>query len=520
MSDPNVLIVGAGPTGLVLALWLTKQGVPVRIVDETTEPGTTSRALAVHARTLELYEQLDLAEPIVAKGYTVPGFRLWLGGQEAARVPFEQIVSDLTPYGFLHIFPQDEHERLLIERLEQLRVQVERSTELLSYTDEGECISARLRGPDGADSTTRAAYIAGCDGARSKVREVMGTGFPGATYPQIFYVADVTGEGPPVNGDLNGDLDESDFLAIFPLADKGRVRLIGAIKPGRAKDPDKLTFDDISDRATQNLKLKVDKVNWFSVYHVHHRVTDRFRQGRAFVLGDAAHIHTPVGGQGMNTGIGDAINLAWKLQAVLTGQASDALLDTFEAERRAFALRLVQTTDRFFNVAAAEGHLAEIIRTRVAPIVLPQMVKFEAAREYIFRTISQITLNYRGKGLDQGHSGPVHGGDRLPWVKMGESDNYKALKRIDWQIHVYGKADDYVKRWSEHRRIPLEVYAWTEEMRHAGLRENALYLIRPDTYVALALPAPSVDGVEQYLARVQINPSPDQGDTAREASAN
>jgi 2-polyprenyl-6-methoxyphenol hydroxylase-like FAD-dependent oxidoreductase len=196
----------------------------------------------------------------------------------------------------LHIFPQDEHERLLIERLEQLRVQVERSTELLSYTDEGERISTRLRGPDGADSTTRAAYIAGCDGARSKVREVMGTGFPGATYPQIFYVADVTGEGPPVNGDLNGDLDESDFLAIFPLADKGRVRLIGAIKPGRAKDPDKLTFDDISDRATQNLKLKVDKVNWFSVYHVHHRVTERFRRGRAFVLGDAAHIHTPVGG--------------------------------------------------------------------------------------------------------------------------------------------------------------------------------------------------------------------------------
>jgi hypothetical protein len=235
-------------------------------------------------------------------------------------------------------------------------------------------------------------------------------------------------------------------------------------------------------------------------------VTDRFRQGRAFVLADAAHIHTPVGGQGMNTGIGYAINLAWKLQAVLAGRAADALLDTFEAERRAFALRLVQTTDRFFNVAAAEGHLAEIIRTRIAPIVLPQMVKFEAARDYIFRTISQITLNYRGKGLDEGQAGPVHGGDRLPWVRIGESDNYKALKRIGWQIHVYGKVDGYVKRWAQDRRIPLEVYAWTEKMRHSGLRENVLYPIRPDTYVAVALPAPSVDGVERYLAKVQINP--------------
>jgi 2-polyprenyl-6-methoxyphenol hydroxylase-like FAD-dependent oxidoreductase len=506
MPDPSVLIVGAGPTGLVLALWLTKQGVPVRIIDETAEPGTTSRALAVHARTLELYEQLDLAEPIVQKGYTVPGARLWLGGREAARVPFEEIVSDLTPYGFLHIFPQDEHERLLIERLLDLGVQVERSTELLGYTEEGDHISARLRRPDGAESAVTAAYVAGCDGARSKVREIMGTGFPGGTYPQIFYVADVVGEGLAFNGDLNVDFDESDFLAIFPLADEGRVRLIGAVKPAPGKDVDKLTFADISDRATHNLKLKVDKVNWFSVYHVHHRVTDRFRKGRAFVLGDAAHIHTPVGGQGMNTGIGDAINLAWKLAAVLKARAQDALLDTYEAERRAFALRLVQTTDRFFNVAAAEGNLAEIIRTRVAPIVLPQMVRFEAARDYIFRTISQITLNYRGKGLDEGHAGPVHGGDRLPWVKMGESDNYKALKRIGWQIHVYGKAEDYVKRWAEGRRIPLQVYAWTEDMRQAGLRENALYLIRPDTYVGLAVPAPSVDGVEHYLAKVQIDP--------------
>jgi 2-polyprenyl-6-methoxyphenol hydroxylase-like FAD-dependent oxidoreductase len=282
--------------------------------------------------TLELYEQLGLAEPVVAKGYTVPGFRLWIGGREAARVPFEEIVSDLTPYGFLHIFPQDEHERVLIDRLQDLGVQVERSTELLGYSDEGDHIGARLRGADGAESTVTAAFIAGCDGAKSKVREIMGTGFPGGTYPQIFYVADVTGEGPPVNGDL----DDSDFLAVFPLADKGRVRLIGAIKPSHGTFIDNLTFEDVSDRAAQNLKLEVEKVNWFSVYHVHHRVTDRFRQGRAFVLGDAAHIHTPVGGQGMNTGIGDAINLAWKLQAVLTGRATDALLDTFEAERRAF----------------------------------------------------------------------------------------------------------------------------------------------------------------------------------------
>jgi 2-polyprenyl-6-methoxyphenol hydroxylase-like FAD-dependent oxidoreductase len=506
MADTRVLIVGAGPTGLVLALWLTKQGVPVRIVDRTAEPGTTSRALAVHARTLELYEQLDLADAIVEKGYSVPGARMWLGGRQAARVPFEEIASDLTPYAFLHIFPQDEHERLLAGRLEALGVRVERSTELIDCTDAGDHISARLRGADGVEQSVEAAFIAGCDGARSKVREAMGTGFPGGTYPQTFYVADVTGEGPAFNGDLNVELDETDFLAIFPLADKGRIRLIGAIRPNDGQDLDRLTFDDVRDRAARQLQLKVDRVNWFSVYHIHHRVTDHFRHGRAFVLGDAAHIHTPVGGQGMNTGIGDAINLAWKLAAVLAGKAPDSLLDTFEAERRAFALRLVRTTDRFFNLAAAEGHLAEIIRTRLAPLILPRVVKIEAAREFIFRTISQITLNYRGKGLDQGHAGPVYGGDRLPWVKLDEGDNYGTLERIGWQIHVYGVARDDLKRWCEEKAVLLQAHPWREPMRQAGLRENALYLIRPDTYVALADPAQSVATVEQFFARTGIRP--------------
>ena len=505
MANPGVLIIGAGPTGLVLALWLTKQGVPVRIVDKTAGPGTTSRALAVHARTLELYRQLDLADAVVAKGYTVPGMRLWLGGEQKARIPFDEIASDLTPYGFLHIFPQDEHERLLVERLEALGAEVERSTELVGYTEEGGHVSARLRAP-GGERVVEAAYIAGCDGAHSKVREIMGAGYPGGTYPQVFYVADVAGRGPAFNGDLNVELDESDFLAVFPLADTGRIRLIGTIRPGGGRDLDKLTFDDVSDRATRQLSVEVDRVNWFSTYHIAHRVTDQFRRGRAFLLGDAAHIHTPVGGQGMNTGIGDAINLAWKLQTVLGGHAPDALLDTFEAERRAFALRLVNTTDRFFNVAAAEGPLADIVRTRVAPIVLPLAAKFEPAREYLFRTVSQITLNYRGKGLDHGHAGAVHGGDRMPWVKTSESDNYESLKRIGWQVHVYGAAEERLMRWCKDKRLPLEVFPWDDATGHAGLKRNALYLIRPDTYVALAQNAQSVDAIEQYFAKAGIEP--------------
>src|SRR5215475_13129970 len=183
----DVLIIGAGPTGLVLALWLTKLGVKVRIIDKTVEAGTTSRALAIQARTLELYRQLDLAKTVVDRGHKVPGVNLWVKGRPTARLSFETIGSELTPYSFLQIFPQDEHERLLIARLQKLGISVERRTKLVGFTEKSNGVIAYLHGPEGQEETCEVSYIAGCDGARSTVREVMGTGFPGGTYHQVFY---------------------------------------------------------------------------------------------------------------------------------------------------------------------------------------------------------------------------------------------------------------------------------------------------------------------------------------------
>src|SRR5882724_10686826 len=362
MPQTDVLIIGAGPTGLVLALWLAKLGVNVRIVDKTAEPGTTSRALAVQARTLELYWQLDLADAVVERGHKVPAVNLWVKGEPATRLSFDTVGSDLTPYPFLQIFPQDQHERLLIARLEALGVSVERLTELVRFDDEGDRVTAHLRGPEGREEACEASFIAGCDGARSIVRETIGTGFPGGTYRQIFYVADDEAAGPALDGELHVDLDEADFLAVFPLAGEGRARLIGTVRDERADHAETLKFEDISSPAIEHLKVQVKKVNWFSTYHVHHRVAEHFRKGRAFLLGDAAHIHSPAGGQGMNTGIGDAINLAWKLAAVLAGRAPEGVLDTYEAERIGFARRLVATTDRVFSFATAQGRIARLIR--------------------------------------------------------------------------------------------------------------------------------------------------------------
>jgi len=504
MKHSDILIIGAGPTGLVLALWLTKLGVKVRIVDKTAEPGTTSRALGVQARTLELYRQLDLTDAVVKRGHKVPAVNLWVKGEPATRLPFERIGSDLTPYPFLHIFPQDQHERLLIDRLEAVGVSIERRTELVGFTDEGERVIARLQGSEGREETCEVSYIAGCDGARSTVRETIGTGFPGGSYRQLFYVADVEAAGRALDGELHVDLDEADFLAVFPLAGTGRARLIGTVRDERADRADTLTFHDVSDRAIKHLKVDVRKVNWFSTYHVHHRVTEHFRKGRAFLLGDAAHIHSPAGGQGMNTGIGDAINLAWKLAAVLAGHAPDKLLDSYEAERIGFARRLVATTDRVFSFVTAEGRIADIIRTRIAPVVLPAAMAFEAAREYLFRTVSQITLNYRRGPLSAGAAGHVHGGDRLPWVPNDGKDNFELLATMTWQVHVYGLASSELAAWCASHDVPLHVFDWRSEHEAAGLARDAIYLLRPDSYVALADPSGAPAALERYRAEHRI----------------
>jgi 2-polyprenyl-6-methoxyphenol hydroxylase-like FAD-dependent oxidoreductase len=500
MNRSEVLIVGAGPTGLVLALWLTKQGVGVRIVDKTAEPGTTSRALAVQARTLELYRQLDLADEVVRRGHKTPAVNLWAKGKSAARVPFETVGLGLTPYPFLHIFPQDEHERLLIERLEALGVFVERDTELLGFEDKGEFIVARLRRRDGTEEGCETSYIAGCDGAHSFVRQTIGVGFPGGTYRHLFYVADVEAEGPTIDGELHVDLDESDFLAVFPLAGEGRARLIGTVRDERAEHADTLKFEDVSDRAIQNLRVQVRRLNWFSTYHVHHRVAQQFRKGRAFLLGDAAHIHSPAGGQGMNTGIGDAINLAWKLAATLGGKASDRLLDSFEAERIVFARRLVATTDRAFSFATAEGPIADVLRTRIFPLLISGLASFGAAREFGFRTVSQIMVNYRDGPLSVGRAGRVHGGDRLPWVSVDGEDNYASLAATRWQAHVYGSAAAELTAWCGARNLPLHVFGWRAKHEAAGIARDAVLLMRPDSYVALADPSGSFAALQRYAA--------------------
>ena len=411
---------------------------------------------------------MGMADAVVEAGVKVAGLNLWVSGAKAASVPIQRIGEGLSPFPSVLTYPQDAHERLLIDRLGTLGVQVERRTELVRFDQHPTSIRAVLKRPDGSEAICEAAYVAGCDGAHSTVRETLATGFPGGSYTGLFYVADVEAAGPAVDGQIHIELEEADFLAVFPLKGTGRLRLVGPIRWEVDREHRELTFDDISDRAVKNLKLTINKVNWFSTYRVHHRVASKFREGRAFLLGDAAHVHSPVGGQGMNTGIGDAINLAWKLAAVLNG-GGESLLDTYEAERIGFARRLVATTDRVFTVVTKQGLVARWVRTRLFPLTVSLLFRLASVRRYLFRTVSQIAISYRHSPLSVGAAGAVHGGDRLPWIEIEPGkDNFVPLDSLTWQVHVYGEPRAGLTETCAGLQLPLHLFAWQSEMRRAA----------------------------------------------------
>jgi 2-polyprenyl-6-methoxyphenol hydroxylase-like FAD-dependent oxidoreductase len=511
MSDTDVLIAGAGPTGLVLALWLQRLGVRVRIVDKVAEPGTTSRALVVHARTMEFYHQIGIAEVLAGQALKFVAVNLWVRGSKRARLVLGDMGKGVSPYPYMLIFPQDQHERFLIERLRENGVEIDRPTEVVGFEERGDRVAVKLKRSDGSEETCEAAFLAGCDGARSVVRESLHTGFPGGTYRHMFYVADVEASGPVMNEELHLAIDEADFLGVFPMKGNGRGRLIGTVEEASEAQHTPLEWKDVSRGVIERLGIDVQRVNWFSTYHVHHRVAAHFRGGHAFLLGDAAHIHSPVGGQGMNTGIGDAANLAWKLAAVLQGRADNRILDTYEPERIAFAQRLVATTDRGFQLVTSDGRLARFVRLHLVPRVLPVVFTMKLPRRFMFRTLSQTAIEYRRSNLSAGVAGKIRGGDRLPWIKLGPSpaghpDNFAPLVSLDWQLHVYGDVAPAISGVCKAMRLPLHSFPWQEAMHSAGFVRGAVYLIRPDGYVGFADRDANAAKLQQYLSDWQIRP--------------
>ena len=505
-TDTQVIVAGAGPTGLTLALWLRTLGVDCLVVDKAPGPGTTSRALAVQARTLEFHRQVGIVDEVLAAGIRIEKLSIRTPRRVAASLRLADFGEGLSKYSFAFALPQDVHERILTGCLERMGQKVEWKCELLGFEETPEGVSARLR-KDGQEYSVRSAYLAGCDGARSVVRHGLGLAFPGGTYEQSFYVADVQGDGEVTRNGLDICFGSYGFGIIMPVRQTGSLRLIGIV-PEVYEGDDHIDFEDIRHEVERDTGVTVKSVNWFSTYRVHHRVADRFRVGRVFIAGDAGHIHSPAGGQGMNTGIGDAVNLAWKLAAVIQGRAAAELLDSYEAERIAFARLLVSSTDQAFKIVAGRSALAGLWRRHVMPRIAGLITRFRFGRHAFFGLISQTRIDYRKSAVSVGAAGSVQAGDRLPYVSDAASDNFEPLASIDWQVHVYGTIEENFRASVSGAGIPIIAFPWTASAAEAGLVMNAAYLVRPDGHLAWVGERQDGEAFRKYVERFAIRARP------------
>lgn len=478
MDKQEVIIIGAGPTGLTLALELSRYHIPIRIIAKDSGPGQASRAMAVVPRTLEFYRQFGIDQEVINNGIKLDNILVRVEGEEKAAVNFQLLGGDLSPYPFVLTYPQDDHEAFLISKLKAQGIEIDWGTELVSFTHNDTGTTAVVK-KDGRTEEIQSSYLVGCDGASSIVRTELDIDFTGGTYPQIFCVIDIEGEGEAISSkSMNMCFSGDEFAIFMPVRSSKTTRLISII-PRELQKQGKTSFEDIKPFLESAFKVRIDKVNWYSTYSVHHRVAEHFQQGRVFLAGDAAHIHSPAGGQGMNTGIGDAVNLGWKLASVIQQRAHPSILETYSPERRTFAKVLVASTDRAFTRIVAKDKPSKLLRKNIIPAGIPLLNYSRFIRRIVFNILSQIRVNYKKSDLSYGHKNRLHAGQRLPYTGY----NYDALNEMDWQIHIYGQASDSMKEFASRHHISLFKWPWDKRASKAGLVEDALCFIRPDGHI-------------------------------------
>ncbi|WP_424949756.1 FAD-dependent monooxygenase [Deinococcus sp.] len=499
-TPSEVLIVGAGPTGLMLAALLSRWGVVPRIIDSGSGPSQYSKATGVQARTLEAFQQLGLSDAAVEYGLIGTAVNLHNDQGPIGRLSFGDAGQGVSPFPYILILPQDRTEAILGDDLRTHGLNVEWNTRLegLEQTQAGVQVTLSQ---GGQVETASYRYVLGADGARSSVRRLLNVGFQGETYDHLFFVADLRIDGEPVQGELNIFLSSVfKFAAMFPMKGHRRFRLVGVVPPEyvHLEHP---SFEDLQPyfREKMGRQMQLDDVDWFATYRVHHRVAEAFKVGYVFLLGDAAHVHSPVGGQGMNTGLQDAYNLAWKLALVLRGQADAALLDSYHEERHPNAVKLVNTTDRIFSgfIASEQGWVG-FVRRWVLPAVLPGLMRLKRAQRRAFDTLSQTALNYRGHRLSVDTlGGQVKAGDRFPWFTVGGQDSFARLSPTRFTLFALGGAAQ-LPGLDDLNSPLLEIVQMTEQAA-SGLTDG-LYLVRPDGYIGLTAKTPNemqayLDGV-------------------------
>ena len=542
MSDASpsydVVIVGAGPTGLTLGIELARRNVPFLLIERDETPPTTSRAIGLQTRTAEMLHILGIPQQALQPSIQPRSLCLEEGKRTLACITFDAADSGGVA---LTVIDESDTERILQTRLEELGGSVQRGTELLSFQIDEDGVLATLRDASG-EREVRSRYLVGADGAHSLVRRVAGIPFEGSAYPEHFILADLD-----IAWDLPHDMGHlwigGDHLAaVLPLPPAQRYRVILPLAEGR-DIPANSTESEIGDLAVTLLRERsgvsfkvLGPPAWASAFRISRRQAARYREGPVFLAGDAAHVHSPVGGQGMNTGIQDSCNLGWKLALAITGQAAPGLLDTYEAERAPIAHELLRNTDLATRAVLSQNDLVREVRRRVIPLLATSA----QIRERLMPLVGQLNVNYRGSFLavdgDARRHGkpPLEAGDRVPDQKLRAPDGtvvrlYDLLAH-GWTLLLFAGDDATPERLAALQdlatfsqsmagnavRPVLIVPAAPEgadgltsladtsgEMaKRFGAEEGVAALVRPDGYLGYRGPLDGAGPLASYLARV------------------
>ena len=534
--DLKVLVVGAGPTGLTLAASLARFGVRPRLIDRAVVPPVDrSRAVVLQARTLELFEDLDIAASAQAAGMTADGANFFTARGTRGHVTIRREWVE-SRYGGFVTLPQEETERILTGLVERSGVHVERGVELLSITQRDDGAEAVLALAGGGSETARFDWIVGCDGAHSAVRHAAGLAFPGVTYADECMVGDVDLAWAAPDDEVSICPAPDGVLLAFPLRGAHRFRVIMIVPASAPGEARALSADEflaqlvrLAPRAPDGSPVppRLLAARWLTRYRLHRRGVTAYRAGRVFVAGDAAHIHSPVGAQGMNTGIQDAWNLGWKLALVGSGRSPAWVLDSYHDERHRVGQYLLKNTDRMFAALAGGGRLGRFLR-RLAPALGVRLIGAPCIGRRLARFVSQTGIRYRhsrlstqGAGADALPRRAPRPGDRLPDVELGPDDRLaERLRGVGFRALLLAGSEP--TRFAALTAIAHELRA-----SHTGLLETlvlgtggaqgdaghrahhrlagadgALYLVRPDGYVAWRGLSTDADGLMRALDRL------------------
>jgi 2-polyprenyl-6-methoxyphenol hydroxylase-like FAD-dependent oxidoreductase len=517
----EILVVGAGPTGLTMAAALARHGLRPRVIDRAVEPpADRSRAVVIQARTLELFEDLGIVKEVLGEALVVDEINFYSPSGRHGTLRIDPAWID-SRYGRIVTLPQDRTETILTALVQRSGIEVERGVALTGLTDHDGSAEATLRAADGREERVGVDWVLGCDGLHSAVRELSSIPFVGSTYPDEGLLGDVDIRWPLPDGQLAICPAETGVLLAFPLPGARHFRIILIEPAAAAVDERELSEPEFVAEVSKALPrfanaapVEVISRHWLTRYRLHRKGAPVYRRGRSFVAGDAAHIHSPVGAQGMNTGIQDAYNLAWKLALVARGEAPESLLESYDAERRPVGEKLLHFTDRFFALAVGGGRPGRLVR-RLLPTIAVRVLQLPLIRKRITRFVSQTGIRYRASPLSVEAHGASrlgahapHAGDRAPDVELGPSRWLAELLHGPQHTLLLfaGSSTALLERFaSMSDEIALRYGALVKPVilridpahpaigevdrrgaAHAryGAEQGAIYLVRPDGYVA------------------------------------